>query len=99
MPAYVIVDIDVFDRAKYKEYVALTPATIAKYDGRFVVRGGAVDKIEGEWEPGRIVILEFPSMERAKQWWDSPEYAPAKAIRQSVAKTNMIMVNGFQPSA
>jgi uncharacterized protein (DUF1330 family) len=61
-----------------------------------VVRGGETEVLEGDWRPGRLVILEFPSPEAAKQWWASPEYAPAKAIRQRIAKTNMILVNGYQ---
>lgn len=96
MPAYIIVDVDIQDPLLYEEYKKLTPASIAVYDGRFVVRGGETEVLEGDWRPGRLVMLEFPSLEAAKQWWASPEYAPAKAIRQRIAKTNMIVVNGYQ---
>ncbi len=94
MPAYIIVDIDIQDPAEYEYYKQLTPATIAAHNGRFVVRGGTVETLEGDWAPGRIVVLEFPDLETAKGWWASDDYAPAKAIRQRSAKTKMIMVDG-----
>lgn len=94
MPAYVITEIEIEDAVAYEEYKKLTPASISAYDGKFIVRGGRAEGLEGEWEPERIVVLEFPSMERIKEWWDSPEYAEAKAIRQRSAKTRMIMVEG-----
>ena len=95
MAAYVLVEIKIHDPKDYEEYKKLTPASIAAYDGRFVVRGGKTETLEGSWDPERIVVLEFPSVERAKEWWDSPEYAPAKAIRQRSAHTEMIVVEGF----
>jgi len=94
MSAYVIVDITVNDPARYEEYKKLTPASLAAYGGRFIVRGGAVTVLEGDVEPGRTVVLEFPSVERARSWWDSPEYRPAKALRQASASTRMILVEG-----
>lgn len=94
MHAYVIVEVEVEDTAAYEEYKKLTPAAIGAYNGRFVVRGGKTECFEGDWHPGRIVVLEFPSVERAKEWWSSPEYAGAKAIRQRSAKTRMIVVQG-----
>ncbi|MCO4293190.1 DUF1330 domain-containing protein [Solitalea sp. MAHUQ-68] len=97
MAGYIIVDVDIKDPDSYKEYVQLTPQTIAAYDGRFVVRGGPVELLEGEWPYGRIVVLEFPTVERAKEWWSSVEYAPAKDIRQRSAITKMILVDGFKP--
>lgn len=95
MSAYIIVDIEITDPEGYDEYKKLTPATLAVYGGRFVVRGGATETIEGDWPHGRIVVLEFSDMARAKQWWGSAEYAGAKAIRQRTAKTKMIAVEGF----
>ena len=95
MSAYVIVEITVHDKDLIVEYQKLTPATIAAYDGRFVVRGGAVTPLEGDWQPQRVVVLEFPTVERARQWWESPEYAPAKALRERAAHTKMIIVEGF----
>jgi|ERR1017187_2607092 len=94
MPAYIIVDVKINNPEMYKEYKKLTPASIAAYQGNFIVRGGATETLEGDWEPGRIVVLEFPNAERARQWWNSTEYAPAKNIRQSAATTKMILAEG-----
>jgi uncharacterized protein (DUF1330 family) len=94
MAAYIIVDVAIGDPVVYAEYRKLTPASIAAYGGRFVVRGGEVEGLEGDWTPGRIVVLEFENVARAKAWWSSPEYAPAKALRQKSAKTRMILVEG-----
>jgi uncharacterized protein (DUF1330 family) len=94
MPAYVIVDVSIDDHKEYEEYKKLTPATIAAFNGKFVVRGGKMLTLEGDWNPERIVILEFPTAERAKEWWDSNLYAGAKAIRQRTATTKMIIVEG-----
>ena len=68
MSAYVIVEIEIYDPVEYEEYKKLTPASIAAYDGRFVVRGAQTESMEGDWNPQRIVVLEFPSVERAKEW-------------------------------
>lgn len=97
MAAYVIVEVEVHDEVAYEAYKQLTPATIAAYDGKFVVRGGKTEALEGGWQPQRVVVLQFPTMEKAKAWWESPEYAPAKAIRQSAAHTKMLMVEGYGP--
>lgn len=94
MPAYVIVEVDIHDPVSYEDYKKLTPAAIAAYDGRFVVRGGVSESLEGDWHPQRIVVLEFPSVERAKEWWHSPEYTAAKVIRQRAAHTKMLVVEG-----
>jgi len=96
MKAYVIVDVKINDPQRYEEYKKLTPASLVPFDGKFVVRGGTTETLEGDWEPGRIVVLEFPSPERAKAWWSSSGYAPAKAIRQAASHTRMIVVEGFQ---
>lgn len=95
MPAYVIVEVEINNPDEYEEYKKLTPAAIAAHGGRFVVRGAKTETLEGDWEPQRIVILEFASVEKAKQWWGSEEYAPAKAIRQRSAHTKMIVVEGY----
>ena len=94
VPAYVVVDVEIEDPVIYREYMKLTPAAIAAYGGRFVVRGGTTETLEGDWQPGRFVILEFESLERAREWWSSPEYAPAKALRQQSASTRMILAEG-----
>ena len=94
MSAYIVVEVDVRDRERYEDYKRLVPPTLAEYGGRFVVRGGAAETLEGDWSPGRIVIVEFPSAEQARAWWGSAEYAPAKALRQATAHTRMILVEG-----
>jgi uncharacterized protein (DUF1330 family) len=94
MAAYIIVDVAIDDPVLYAEYRKLTPASITAYGGRFVVRGGRTETLEGDWSPGRVVVLEFESLERAKAWWSSPEYAPAKALRHKSARTRMIVVEG-----
>ncbi len=94
MPAYVIVEIEIEDNDVYEEYKKLTPAAIAAYDGKFIVRGAKTECLEGNWDPQRIVVLEFPSVKRVKEWWASPEYSKAKALRQQSAKTKMIVMPG-----
>ncbi len=94
MPAYIIVDVNIHDPSQYEEYKRLTPASVHAYDGKFIVRGGATATLEGDWQPGRIVVLEFPTLERAKEWWASEMYAPAKALRQRISTTRMIVVDG-----
>jgi len=92
--AYVIVEIEVLDPVRYEEYKRLAPPSIAAFGGRYVVRGGRSETLEGDWSPKRIVILEFEGLERARQWWDSPEYRDAKRLRQEIARTRMIAVEG-----
>lgn len=94
MAAYIIVDIKIHNHENYEGYKKLTPASLAKYAGKFVVRGGKAEALEGDWNPERVVVVEFPTVELARQWWSSEEYAPAKAIRQQNATTRMILVEG-----
>ena len=98
MAAYIVVDISINDPQTYERYKLLAPPSIAAYQGKYLVRGGRTDLLEGEWQPARLVILEFPSMEVAKAWWESEEYAAAKALRQSCADTEMLLVEGFPGS-
>jgi uncharacterized protein (DUF1330 family) len=95
MKAYIIVDVIINDPIRYEDYKKLTPGSLVPYEGKFIVRGGATETLEGDWNPGRIVILEFPSKEQAKAWWSSDGYAPAKALRQATSITRMIMVEGI----
>ena len=97
MPAYVIVNVEVQDPTQYETYKQMAPASIEAYGGRYLVRGGQVDILEGRWTPRRVVVLEFPDRASAHQWWSSSEYADAKAMRQSVAYTEMIVVEGVRP--
>jgi len=94
MPAYVIVDVDITDPALYAAYIRVVPPTIAKYGGRFLVRGGRAETLEGSWSPKRVVVLEFPTFEQAMAWWESEEYRDPKALRQSASITDMILVEG-----
>jgi len=94
MAAYIIVDVDIRDRDRYAEYVKAVPPTIAAFGGRFLVRGGRAENLEGGWQPKRIVVLEFDSLERAKAWWASEQYAALKRVRQSASVTEMIVVEG-----
>jgi len=95
MKAYIIVDVTIHNPSRYEDYKKLTPGSLVPYDGKFIVRGGPSETVEGDWQPGRIVIIEFPSKEKAKAWWSSEEYEPAKAIRQSTSHTKMILVEGI----
>jgi uncharacterized protein (DUF1330 family) len=94
MAAYIIVDLTVTDLPIMEEYRKLVPGTLARYGGRFLVRGGAHQTVEGDWKPNRMVVLEFPSMEQAKRWYDSEEYREPKAMRLRAGRANMIMVEG-----
>jgi uncharacterized protein (DUF1330 family) len=99
MPAYIAVDIKINDPETYDRYKTMAPPSIAKYGGTYLARGGQTKILEGSWAPQRFVILEFPTLEAAEGWWNSPEYAPAKALRQSCADTDMLLVEGkaFDP--
>jgi uncharacterized protein (DUF1330 family) len=94
MPAYVIAQLVITDPEGFETYRNMVPATIAKYGGKFVVRGGTMETLEGHWDPQRLVILEFESAERAKQWWASEDYREAKQLRQRTAETQLIVVEG-----
>jgi uncharacterized protein (DUF1330 family) len=95
MPAYVVANIDVHDKDGYEEYKKLAPASIAQYGGRYLARGGTCEVLEGEWTPKRLVILEFPTAARAREWWASPEYAPARAIRRKTAEGELVVIEGL----
>lgn len=94
MAAYFLVDVDISDAAGFEEYRSLVPAVIEKYGGKYIVRGGRFEQVEGEWQPKRLVLLEFLSMEQAKRFYDSEDYHPLKALRFRTAKTNAILVEG-----
>lgn len=94
MKAYVIVDVTITDPSRYEQYKKLTPASLEPFGGKFIVRGGHAERLEGDWQPGRIVVVEFPSVKKAREWWSSEGYAPAKALRQSSSVTQMIVVEG-----
>jgi len=92
--AYVIVAIKVQDPVGYEAYKRMVPPSLVAYNGKFIVRGGKLETLEGGWSPERFVIIEFPSADQAKAWWGSTEYAEAKALRQATSATEMIVVEG-----
>jgi uncharacterized protein (DUF1330 family) len=94
VPAYVMANVDVNDPVRYEDYKRMVPPTIAKYGGRFIVRGGRCEVLEGEWRPNRLVLLEFPSIEQARAWWHSPEYADARALRQATSSGTLLILEG-----
>lgn len=94
MSAYIIVDVKFSDSVEIERYRAMVPGTLVPYGGRFIVRGGRTEVLEGAWQPNRIVVMEFDTAERARAWWDSEEYREAKELRQRIANTNMILVEG-----
>ncbi|HET7385571.1 MAG TPA: DUF1330 domain-containing protein [Nocardioidaceae bacterium] len=91
---YVVAEIEVTDGGAYEDYKRLSTAAAERYGGRFLVRGGTVDVLEGEWQPHRFVILEFDDEAAARRWYDSPEYTEAKAIRRRASRSSLILVRG-----
>ena len=94
MAAYIVLNIDVTNPGQYAEYAKVAGATVERYGGRYLVRGGKAGRLEGSVEPKRLVVLEFPSLERANAWWESPEYREPKAIRQRASITDGVIVEG-----
>jgi uncharacterized protein (DUF1330 family) len=94
MPAYIIVDIHITDPIGYEGYKKLAGPTVEKQGGKYIVRGGKTEILEGDWQPKRIVVLEFESTQRAKDWLNSEEYREPRKMRHRTAKTNMILVEG-----
>jgi len=94
MAAYFIVDLDVKNPQAYKAYKQAAAASIAQYGGRYLVRGGKHEVLEGDWRPTRLVVLEFPSLDAAKRWYASEEYGKAKPIRLQHAVGHLVLVEG-----
>jgi len=92
--AYIVVDVVVKDPVRYDDYRKRVMATLEPHGGKFLVRGGKVETLEGTWKPQRFVVLEFPDAAAARAWWSSEAYAEPKAIRQSASHTEMILVEG-----
>ena len=95
MSAYIIVEIDITDPVGYGDYKKQAAATVRKYDGKYIVRGGQTEVLEGDWTPKRIVVLEFPTAGRAKEWLNCEEYREPRKMRHRTARTNMILVEGM----
>jgi uncharacterized protein (DUF1330 family) len=94
MPAYVIVDLEIIGPIGFEEYKKRVVPIVEKYNGKYIVAGGRIETLEGDWNPKRIVIIEFPSMQRAKEWFSCEEYREPSKIRHRTAKTQMILVDG-----
>jgi uncharacterized protein (DUF1330 family) len=94
MPAYVIVETDITDPERYEQYKAASPAAIAAGGGRFLVRGGELVVLEGDWQPTRLVVLEFEDLAAAKRWYESEVYQEAKKLRESAAHLRVVAVQG-----
>ena len=92
MAAYIIAEVEVTNSEVFEQYRSQVSGTIEQYGGAYLVRGGAVERAEGDWNPKRLVILRFESMARAKEWYDSEEYRGPKALRHQSANTNLILV-------
>ena len=95
MAAYLVVDIAVTNPTQFEEYKKLAPAAIAKYGGRYLIRGGAYEAVEGDWKPQRLTVVEFESMEKAKAFYRSPEYQAAIQARKGAANMKMLLVQGI----
>ncbi len=97
MAGYAIANINVKDPTTYKEYTTHVQATLDKYGGKFVVRGGKYEIMEGDWQPGRLVVIEFENTEAAKRWYNSPEYAVILPLRLKASTGDLLIVEGYQP--
>ena len=94
MAAYFIVDLEVTDRDRFKDYADAVPSTISAYGGRYLIAGGSVETIEGDWDPKRIIVIEFESLERAREWWGSEKYRELRELRRETSQAKILLVNG-----
>ena len=94
MPAYIIARVEVTDWTRYREYTKATPAAVARYGGKFIIRGGEITTLEGEPETRRLVVIEFPSLEQAKAFYQSPEYSQVKTLRAGAAVGQFLAIDG-----
>jgi uncharacterized protein (DUF1330 family) len=99
MPAYLISDVTMRDREAFQTYRTRAADSIAKYGGRYLVRGGAIEPLEGNWSPRAIIIVEFESLEQARAWYRSPEYAFALEVRDAALSRNLVLVDGIGPGS
>ena len=94
MAAYFIVDLEVTDRVRFKDYADAVPSTISAYGGRYLIAGGSVETIEGAWDPKRIIVIEFESLERAREWWGSEKYRELRELRRETSQAKILLVDG-----
>ncbi len=95
MTAYLIVETDITDPEQYEQYKAASPGAVAAGGGRFLVRGGELAVLEGDWSPKRLVMVEFEDLEAAKRFYESPEYQAALKLREGAANLRMVVVEGI----
>jgi len=95
MSVYLFINIKVIDQSLYAEYVKQVPATVEKYEGRYLARGGKLQVLSGEWRPERIILIEFPSSEKLQQWLHSPEYSALKEIRERSTRGQAVIIEGI----
>ena len=95
MATYVIVDVDISDPAAYETYKSQVPAIIARHGGEYLVRGGPLEVLEGDWKPTRLVLFRFPDKASVLGFVNDPDYAPLKALRHRISSTDMVMVEGM----
>jgi len=95
MTGYVVVQVDIEDPDGFAQYREMVPPTLDIYGGKYLVRGGDYECVEGDWDPKRLVIIQFESVERAKAWLNSDEYAPAKQLRHQTAQSKCVVVDGL----
>ena len=96
MPAYVIGFIEILQPERYSEYKEMAQRAVSAFGGRYIARGGSVEVLEGQWDPKRTVIMEFDNMDRARAWWNSEHYREGKALRQSIARSTLLLVEGVE---
>ncbi len=96
MAGYVVVQVIVHDPDGFAKYRAMVPPTLAAYGGRYLVRAGEYECLEGQWDPKRLVIIRFDDVDKAKAWWNSEEYAPAKQLREQTTESKLIIVEGVE---
>ena len=97
MPAYIVGDVTVTDPDRYRDYSARTESTLAPFGGRFIVRGGPSEVLEGAWEPARLVVIEFPSAQAARDWYASDAYGAILPIRHDASTGSLVLVEGYGP--
>jgi uncharacterized protein (DUF1330 family) len=97
MPAYIISDVTIRDNEAIEAYRTRAAASIALHGGRYLVRGGQVETLEGDWNPGPLIVVEFPDMEQARRWYGSAEYAAALEVRDAALSRNLVLVDGIAP--
>ena len=95
MPAFFVADVEVLDPVAFQEYAKGAPATVAQYGGKYIARGGAIEPLEGGWAPKRLTIIQFDSVERCKEWFNSPEYRPFRDLRGRVTEARLLVTEGL----